>query len=108
MPKIIEIKNLKEGMVLAVPVKNKFGQLLIPEGTNLEERHKTILLTWGIQSVTINDSDAKEEIQYDEEIIALVKTKLHERFKWEYRNQNEEEIYNLALEELLKKTTTNN
>jgi len=107
MPKMLELIDFKVGMELASPIKNKYGQLLIPEGTKLEERHKTILLTWGIQSFYIKDEEENYEVQYDEETISSVKEILKKRINWNFRNNNEEELYNLALTELLKKRNTN-
>ncbi len=90
-------------MELSSPVKNKFGQILIAEGSKLEERHRTILLTWGIQNIYVNETDDKMEAQYDEKVLNNARELIKARINWEYRNYSEEELYNLALDELLKK-----
>jgi hypothetical protein len=103
MQKFITVKEIKEGMELAVPVRNKFNQVLLAEDIKLEERHKNILLFWGVQGIYVKDSEGKTESQYDEAEILIAKDELKKRLKWNFRNFNEEEIYNLALSELLLK-----
>jgi hypothetical protein len=103
MPKIVFIDELKEGMELATPVKNKFGQVMLAENIKLEERHKNILMLWGIQSVYVKDSEEESEQLFDEDAVSNAKDQLKKRLTWNFRNFNEEEIYNLALSELLKK-----
>jgi len=103
MPKIVFINEIKDGMELSIPVKNKFGQIMLAENTKLEERHKNILLLWGIQSVSVRDNEEESELQFDDAAISKAKDQLKKRLKWNFRNVNEEEIYNLALGELLKK-----
>ena len=103
MPKIVFINEIKDGMELAIPVKNKFGQIMLAENTKLEERHKNILLLWGIQSVSVKDNEEESEVQFDDATVSKAKDQLKKRLKWNFRNVNEEEIYNLALGELLKK-----
>ena len=103
MPKIVFINELKEGMELATPVKNKFGQVMLAENIKLEERHKNILLLWGIQSVFVKDNEEEVEQLFDDNAVSIAKELLTKRLKWNFRNYNEEEIYNLALSELLKK-----
>ncbi len=106
MPKAITLKEFKEGLELAQPIKNKFGQVLIPEDVKLEDRHKKILLTWGINEIIIKD-EVETILQVNEAILSEAKNKLKARMKWNARNQNEEELYNLALDELVKKMIGN-
>jgi|WetSurMetagenome_2_1015567.scaffolds.fasta_scaffold459238_2 hypothetical protein len=103
MPKLITINDIKEGMELAVPVRNKFSQVLLAEDIKLEERHIKILSLWGIQSIYIKDTEEEKEVQYDESVILKAKEELKKRLTWNFRNPSEEEIYNLALNELLVK-----
>jgi hypothetical protein len=48
MPKSITVEEIKEGMELAIPIRNKFSQVLLAEGIKLEGRHKNILSFWGM------------------------------------------------------------
>jgi hypothetical protein len=103
MPKLITVNDIKEGMELAVPVRNKFSQVLLAEDVKLEERHIKILSLWGIQSIYIKDTEEEQEVLYDESVILKAKEELKRRLRWNFRNPSEEEIYNLALNELLTK-----
>ena len=103
MQKLINVQDFKDGMEVAVTIKNKFGQILIKEGSKLEERHRTVLLTWGIQNFYISENEEKIESCYNETAINNAKEIIKTRLSWDYRNYSEEELYNLALEELLKK-----
>jgi len=105
MPKLITINDLQEGMELAVPVRNKFSQVLLAENIKLEDRHKNILLLWGIQSIYVKETENDAEVKFNEAEILEAKNKLKDRIKWNFRNFSEEEIYNLALNEILNNKT---
>jgi hypothetical protein len=106
MSKLISIQEFKEGQTLTRPIKNLFGQVLIAENVRLEEQHKIILMTWGINEFYINEDPEDEIIQNEDEILKI-KKEFNERVKWEPRNHHEKELLRLALEELLKKTDKN-
>lgn len=103
MPKLITIRELKEGMELAVPVRNKFSQVLLTENTKLEESHRKILLLWGIQNIYVKNAEEEKELKFDNADIEKAKEQLKKILKWDFRNSFEEEIYNAALMEQVKK-----
>ncbi len=49
----LSINQVTTGMILAEPIENRKGQLLLATGTELSESHLTILQTWGIKEITI-------------------------------------------------------
>jgi HD-like signal output (HDOD) protein len=51
---------LQTGMILADDVLNPRGQVLIPNGTVIEDKHLRGLTTWGIKSVSVTPSTAPE------------------------------------------------
>ncbi len=55
---VISREQLQTGMVLADSVLNPRGQILIPEGTSIEDKHLRGLKTWGIKNVTVTPSTA--------------------------------------------------
>lgn len=101
MPIPIETSAITEGMVLAEAILNKQGQILLPGGSLLKERHILMLKTWGITGVVIqggdNDSDADSEPEYSEEILALARTRVEQHWAWKPRNALENELYRLAV-----------
>lgn len=55
---LVHIDNLAPGMVLKQNVCDRSGRLLLPEGSELTEKHLTIFRTWGVLEVDITaDSD---------------------------------------------------
>lgn len=88
----VNIEELKPGMKVASKVKNSRGQLLIPEGAEINAKHIRGLEIWGITSVPIQsdgdgdaqgggekgavDSEDKKKIrQYLDRMFPLVKDK---------------------------------
>jgi len=98
MTKIVPVDQISEGMELELPVKNQYGQLLIPASARLEEKHKKILKTWGVTSVSIkedlttpSDSEPTDTQRADE--LEL----LYKRFGWRPGNPNEEDLFEMVL-----------
>ncbi|MFW5662598.1 MAG: hypothetical protein ACOCZW_02640, partial [Bacteroidota bacterium] len=61
MSKLIDIKNVEDGMILAEPVVNNFGQTLLSPGTELLSSHIRILKTWNIISIRVKGDKDEEE-----------------------------------------------
>ena len=100
----IKIENLLTGMKLAVPVKNKYGQIMLAADTVIEEKHKKILKMWGITDLYIkHEQEAGGENVDDERKIADAKEALAQRLAWAPKNEIEEELYALALQITLEK-----
>ncbi len=49
----VPFETLEPGMVLAEPVLNRLGQILLSKGSVLSPRHLTVLKTWGISAAVI-------------------------------------------------------
>lgn len=98
MSKHVPIDKLTEGMEINQAVKNQFGQMLIPANTQITEKHKKVLKTWGIVSVDIKDDSISTtdlqgaEINKTEGLILL-----YEQFSWQPRNANEEDLFEMLL-----------
>ena len=63
-------EKLQEGMVVDKDVLNSQGQLLIPQATEIKERHIFILETWGVDEISVLGG-GEDEIQesFPEEIL---------------------------------------
>ena len=96
MPKTIQTSDLQEGMILKNPVVNKFGQVLLREGTELKLSHNRVLQLWGINFLTIEDTEETEAIVIDENIIAKSIEFIQHRMKWEPRNKHEMDLLELT------------
>lgn len=97
MGKIIHIDNIEEGCILGEPVMNSYGQILIPSGATLSSKHVTLLKTWNIQTVSIKSDEAEETAEMSDEVRHLCIEKLQTRMKWEARNDNEKDLFQLGV-----------
>ena len=87
-------------MVLAEPVLNRQGQVLLGRSAQLEDRHKRVLKTWGVRQVLIEGEGGQEEepeSELTDEMLRLAMNHLDKRWQWEPRNQIEKEVYMVAL-----------
>jgi hypothetical protein len=101
----VPLESIEPGMVLADPVSNRQGQILLNRGTTLSSRQINILKTWGIQSVVIQ----KEEIRVtdplpDQEIRNQALDRIKKRLLWHPLSPVEEEIVNLAVEQVIQRS----
>lgn len=102
MKESVEISKLNEGMEVAEPVMNNFGQTLIPKGIQITARHINILKTWQISTIVIKTGEDKgNEIGVDDvisdELRASAELLLKKRLNWIPENQYEQAIYDMAL-----------
>ncbi|MBI5585446.1 MAG: hypothetical protein HY892_16680 [Deltaproteobacteria bacterium] len=109
MGNIVNLEDLKvfeSGIVLAEPIFNQFGQMLLPPGTELLPRHVTVLKTWGCKAVTIKDQDShrmEKEEEANPEMRARAAAQVNWRLNWEPENLLEKEIQQLAVRQVLRK-----
>ena len=97
---------MQPGMILKKSLYNRFGQMILAEGTKLEEKHKRILKTWGVSSLAIvdtNDSETGAEEEFDERIKEKAIELLKKRMFWSPRNSIEESMYQVALKRTMEK-----
>lgn len=57
----INVERAQEGMVLAAPVIDRRGRLLIPVGATLSERHVKALLVWGVPKIEVEGAEPEGE-----------------------------------------------
>jgi hypothetical protein len=104
VPKLIPIFELREGMVLADAVKNKFGQVLIAANEIYEPKYLRMLKTWGINSVCIKqETDIINNSELDEEKKGAALNILLQRLKWNPKNSFEKNLFEMALNEVYVK-----
>lgn len=98
MSKLVATPKITQGMVLEKAIKNKYGQLLIPEKVTIEEKHIKIIEAQGISSVHIktetDDSDyyASNDAQKTEWLEAL-----YGAYGWTPRNPNEDDLFEMVM-----------
>ncbi len=62
---VLNIKDLKAGMILDQPIINKHGALLLDGGRELTDKHIEIFKTWGITEADIQGVD-QEQLENEE------------------------------------------
>ena len=98
---ILNIDDLKGGMVLAKDILNKHGNILIKKGNILSEQNILILKAWGITEISVKGVDQKQvdqaEIQaLPAEKVDSIEKELREFFPDFADNQVMEEIYRVV------------
>ena len=97
MANYISIDQIEEGMILAEPVVNKFGNVLLGAGASLSSNHITLFKTWNVKDIAIRSLSSDSEIEITEEHRAQAAVLLTKRMKWFPRNDIEKDLYSLAL-----------
>lgn len=97
MSNFILIDEITDGQILGEAVINNFGQTLIPAGVTLKKNHISLLKTWSIETVSVKSIDDDDEEEISEDVLELAKKALTDRIFWEPRNENEEDIIELAI-----------
>lgn len=67
---MLNINDLKAGMVLAQSAKNRHGTVILGEGHVLTEKHINSFKTWGITGVDIKDIDGDQVIKQEMEALS--------------------------------------
>lgn len=94
MPRVITYDKITEGMVLAEPIINNYGQTLLPAGVELKASHIRILKTWNIRLVKVKgDNTEALEYQISPEMISNAQDILSKRMTWKPRNAAEMDMF---------------
>jgi hypothetical protein len=108
---VLHINDLEEGMVLAEDVKNRHGNILLPQGRPLTGKDILILKTWGITETDVEGVDrdkveSKEMESLPPSVIAAIERELTELFTEITDNPVMEEIYRIVKKYKLKQALT--
>lgn len=100
----VSIESLEHGMVLAEPIFNRFGQVLLGKGVLLSDRHLNVLKTWGIEKALIEGGEGNSAPVISEELRIRVQSQVNKRLSWEPTNPLEEEIIFLAVQQAVNRS----
>lgn len=64
---VIKFESLQAGMVLAGPVLNHHGAVVLPAGSTVEEKHLRLLKLWGVAEVDVagQEEPSAEKVEVD-------------------------------------------
>ena len=104
---VLNIDDLKGGMVLADDLLNKHGNILIKKGNTLSEQNIMLLKAWGITEVDVEGVDQKQVDQEETqtlsaEIIDSIEKELKMFFPYIGGDVVMEEIYRIVKKFRLK------
>ena len=105
---VLNIDDLRCGMVLAENILNKHGNILIKKGNIFSEQNIMVLKAWGITEISVEGFD-QEQLEQQEtqtlppEVIFSVEKELGEFFPDIKGNQVMEEIYRVVKKFWLKR-----
>ncbi len=112
MAQTILSDQLTEGMVLAEPVMNSYGQTLIPTGAALTAHHLRVIRTWNIEAVRIQAEGETAEFVMSAQVKRVAEERLRQRITWLPRNTHEQDLFAMGVKHLAQmysmKTGTNN
>jgi hypothetical protein len=97
MKNYISVDEIENGMVVAEPIANKFGNVLLSTGSVLNHSHITLLKTWNVKTISIKGNDNDNEDVITAELREKAAVGLAKRMKWYPRNDIEKDLYNLGI-----------
>ena len=102
---ITKIDELKPGMILAEPVYNQSGSLLLEKDTSLTKKRIWMLKTWGIDKVSVKGKpkeSGKTAIEIELEAKETIEKELRAKFEDTIDDPVMETIMKAAARQLLK------
>ena len=98
-------EDLKPGMILALPIRNHQGVLLLEAGVKITKKNIRILKSWGVSEISIKGDSAKSEGRTKDTEIRLkesLEMQLKERFSDVLDDPVMVEIFKAARKQLMK------
>lgn len=99
MIRTIYIEDIENGQVVAEPVRNKFSQVILTKGSELDNSHKEVLKTWNIEKIKILTAGAHEkEDKISPDILEEAVESVKSRYSWEPDNDWEKDMLAAGIE----------
>jgi hypothetical protein len=98
---ILNVNDLKVGMILAQSAMNKNGTVILGQGSVVTEKHITSFKTWGVTEVDVEGIDSEQLVREEMEalskdVVASIERELGELFPPFEGNPVMEEIYKIV------------
>ncbi|MBU1101310.1 MAG: hypothetical protein KKA84_12990 [Bacteroidetes bacterium] len=98
MSKIVLLENIEIGMKLAAPQINRYGQVLLSKGVEINGEHLKLYKTWGVERITVEenvDESTMSQAYLDRK--AKIENRMKLRMLWEPSNIYEVDMYRSAV-----------
>ncbi len=102
----LNLREVKPGMVLAEPVENHQGMLLLNRGTELSSKNVRVLKSWGVIKVYVEGEDnegIKNANEHERKVREAIERGLKERFIEVLEDPVMVEIMRVAIRRLEKR-----
>jgi hypothetical protein len=93
----INIKSVKDGMVLAEPLKSAHGVLILDRGVTLTESFAGRLARMGVFTVCVEGEQVEKESVLEAQVSEIQKIPLEKLFEGKIENDFMQEIYSALL-----------
>lgn len=103
MSKVISVDEIQDGMIIAEPIVNRYGQVLLASGVVLSQQHATFLKTWNVRTIKVTAGAEEEETsEISEEMRQQILESIAQRTSWKPRIPIEEDLFKVAVFHLAK------
>ncbi len=98
MMKTVNIEEIEIGQIVAEPVRNKFRQIILSQGSLITDSHKHILKTWNINQIKIITENGSEEDMATLNDISIEAHRIvSSRYNWVPTNKWEHDLINATV-----------
>lgn len=98
MPIFVTVDEVEEGMLLAEPIRNNFGQEMMPVGHEIKSQNMRLLKIWNVNGIVIKQSDEEEQDSaLSPEEIKKIKEEMESRMDWTCDFELEIDLFNTAI-----------
>ena len=108
MSNLIEIEKSEPGMILAAPILNRYGQVLLSTGVELMPSHLKMFRTWGIKLITVKGEEFEEEAVINEDLKLKAEEIFSARITWEAKSDFEKGLFEMGVKKILLNLTQKN
>lgn len=102
MAQIVSTESITDGMITAAPVINRYGQVLLPAGTELRSDHAVLFKTWGIPTITVASPDQNDASHVTDEMRNDAEMRVRRKMRWEISNSYEEALFEMAVAKIIR------
>ena len=100
MSNLIEIEKSEPGMILAAPILNRYGQVLLSTGVELMPSHLKMFKTWGIKLITVKGEEYEEAV-ISEELKRKAEEIFASRITWEAKSDFERGLFEIGVKKIV-------
>jgi hypothetical protein len=100
MSNLIEIEKSEPGMILAAPILNRYGQVLLSTGVELMPSHLKMFKTWGIKLITVKGEEFEETV-ITEDLKQKAEEIFSSRITWQVKSDFEKGLFEMGVKRIL-------